>query len=363
MLHDLYDRAKEVVQAFRQFGTEIAESFEKRVMPALQHLWQVIELNVMPAIHHLVDVWSKEWVKNLEDTLNKLKQVADFGFKYLGEAINKYLIPAINDATTFYYQHQAAIDTVIKYLMEFGKWIAIIYGSAYLGALIGVIIGVVMGISAFIEMVMGAINTIKMWIAWIEFLYDSAIKIGKAIGSFFAGLWDSVKGFFDKVLKGLEDLPKNAQQVFSNAGSLLLQAGKDVVQGLINGVESKIGDLVHSLNKVWDNVPSTIKGLLKFGSPSKLFKKYGQYTVQGFINGVNSMSNKLTDTMASTFKPKGPDAGGGGYMLSGWQDASRVNGTSGSGNSRNVTVTVNTNEIRPEYHAARLGQILAGRIA
>lgn len=360
MLFTLGSRAKEVLKAFRDFGQGLLDSFEKRVGPALQHFWQVMELNVIPAIHHLVDVWSQNWVKNLEDALNKLKAVADFGFKYLGEAIEKDLIPAINDATTFYYAHQAAIDTVIKYLMLFGKWIAIIIGSAVIGALILAIIAVVNGIAGFIEGVKFSIDSIKAFIDYIKLWSSVVVVVFKAAKTYFVDLWKTWTGRISDLISALGRLPSQAKAVFNDAKNMLKQAGSDIIQGLIDGLESKVGNMVSKLNGIWNKVPDSIKGILKMGSPSKLFKKFGEYTVQGYINGVVGMADKVDNTIAQTFGKKKPD---GGFVPSGWSDSSRVNGMAMASAGTNVTVNVKTNEIRPEYHSARLGQILAGRIA
>ncbi|MGI5493790.1 hypothetical protein, partial [Microtetraspora malaysiensis] len=116
-----------------------------------------------------------------------------------------------------------------------------------------------------------------------------------------------VKGLPDKILKGL-----------GNLGNLLVQAGRDAIQGLINGVKSKaaaVADVVGQLMR--GNVIGAAQAALETHSPSKVFQQIGKWTVQGFIRGIHDEQGSakqavdgLVTLVKDAFKatPKAPDA-------------------------------------------------------
>ena len=81
------------------------------------------------------------------------------------------------------------------------------------------------------------------------------------------------------------------QQVFDQVSDFdLLQAGIDLMQGLIDGIASMAG-------QVWDAVCGAVQGaidgalsLLGIASPSKVFRQIGEYTMEGFAEGIDDAS-------------------------------------------------------------------------
>ena len=81
------------------------------------------------------------------------------------------------------------------------------------------------------------------------------------------------------------------QQVFDEVSNFdLLQAGKDLMQGLIDGIGSMA-------SQVWNAVTGAVQGaidgalsLLGIASPSKVFRQIGEYTMEGFAEGIDDAS-------------------------------------------------------------------------
>lgn len=114
---------------------------------------------------------------------------------------------------------------------------------------------------------------------------------------------DTVTGWKDKLVSAL-----------SGAGSWLVSAGRDVVQGFINGIKSLAGTIGSAF---LDMVPGWIKGPFKkalgIASPSKLFAEYGRNIGEGLIAGVGSMEDAvqastqgLADSAANITLPAAP---------------------------------------------------------
>lgn len=74
---------------------------------------------------------------------------------------------------------------------------------------------------------------------------------------------------------------------------MMVNTGKQILQGLINGITSKIGSLMSTVSSIASRVKDSFKKALKIGSPSKVFYQYGSWTDEGYINGLDSMKKNI----------------------------------------------------------------------
>ena len=73
----------------------------------------------------------------------------------------------------------------------------------------------------------------------------------------------------------------------------LFDIGRNIIQGLINGVKNMASSLVNSVKGVVDGAIEGAKNLLGIHSPSRVFMEFGEYSGEGFINGIESMKNAV----------------------------------------------------------------------
>lgn len=62
--------------------------------------------------------------------------------------------------------------------------------------------------------------------------------------------------------------------------------GKQVIDGLINGLKSMLSSLKDTAKEVADSIKNKFKDIMGIHSPSKVFFEYGRFTDQGFANGI-----------------------------------------------------------------------------
>ena len=79
----------------------------------------------------------------------------------------------------------------------------------------------------------------------------------------------------------------------------LLQVGKDIIQGLINGIISMGTAVLDSITGVVNGAIDAAKKLLGIHSPSRVFRQIGVWTVQGFANGINETRPTAVKAMQS----------------------------------------------------------------
>lgn len=74
----------------------------------------------------------------------------------------------------------------------------------------------------------------------------------------------------------------------------LFNAGRNVIQGLIQGIESEASAIPSIMHQLASDVESYFTDPLKIFSPSRVFMEHGQNIVQGLVNGINGSSHLAT---------------------------------------------------------------------
>lgn len=101
--------------------------------------------------------------------------------------------------------------------------------------------------------------------AFVNWVGDSLAPLKPALGLF-------VKTLTDWIATESKDL----------AGRML-QFGKDTVQGFIDGIKAKAGDLKSAAEGIPHAVMNSVKGLLGISSPSRVMAGYADDTVEGYV--------------------------------------------------------------------------------
>ena len=83
--------------------------------------------------------------------------------------------------------------------------------------------------------------------------------------------------------------------VFSDAGSWLVDAGRNILEGLVKGISKGakiVTDILKSIVKKAINAVKSGFGIL---SPSRVFQEIGEYVVEGFNVGINTFDSRTFD--------------------------------------------------------------------
>lgn len=116
----------------------------------------------------------------------------------------------------------------------------------------------------------------------------------------------------EKVVNGWNE----AKKFLSNID--LKSIGKDIIDGLINGIRNKISDLASAVSEAGSTITNKLKSVLNIHSPSRVMYEIGQFVGQGLENGIagtqsqvakttESLAKKIKDTIQSGLETKTSD--------------------------------------------------------
>lgn len=255
--------------------------FNEEVKPALENIGRLIEF----VVTHAVEFFQEHWPQIREIVSNEVE-----GIKILIEL-------AVGIITR-------TLDIIIKLLQ--GDWAGAWNSTKELVALVWQGIGDL--IQNRVEFILNVLSLLKdIGVAMVGGLLEGAAsKLGELANWFFA-------------------LPGRIASEIPNPLDVLYNIGKQIIQGLINGITSMIGSLVSSVGGAISSIPAAAKKILGIFSPSRVMFGLGERVAEGFALGI-------TDGMKSMVIPEaGRMAASVPNTIAGSSSGVAASGVSGGG--------------------------------
>ena len=125
----------------------------------------------------------------------------------------------------------------------------------------------------------------KKWIKELPGkIAKKAEEIGETIGKFFT---ETIPQKWEEFKKWISELPEK-----------MLQAGKDLIQGLIDGIKSKNADIGNAIDGFCQDAINGFKNFFGIHSPSTLMKEeIGKNLIEGLKEGL--LNNPITSTIST----------------------------------------------------------------
>ena len=174
------------------------------------------------------------------------------------------------------------IDTIIGFITDNLPTI-IDAGIKVILALIDGLIKALPQIIAMLPQIISAIvNTL---IEHLPEIIDAGIKIVLAL----------IKGLIQAIPQIIAAMPEIIKSIKSPLeGVSLIDIGKNIIQGLIDGMENMIGRIREIAGEIADTIKNKIKNALDIHSPSRVMMELGAYTGEGFGNGIESTIGSIS---------------------------------------------------------------------
>lgn len=178
-------------------------------------------------------------------------------------------IPIVTQVTTIWGTMFKAVATVISVAV---RGIATVINVVF-GGIFNFITGIWGRITSFIST---AVTTVKNVVT----TGFNALKSGATKG--ITALVDFVKGVPGKIIGALGDF-----------GNLLLQVGKDIINGLLRGLQAAAGAIYDFFSNLIGGSIDQVMAQVQAHSPSKVFMRIGGFITEGLLIGLQSNTKQI----------------------------------------------------------------------
>lgn len=268
---------------------------------AIDTVWKSVLAPVFDAMKKvltdILSVYVKIWAFIAVVVIGTLIIIGTFIFNIM-QTIWGYIVTAWN---LIY----GVISTVIGFITNIivTAW-NFYYGiiSGVLSAIWNVITSVWNAVYGFIVTIVTAVWSfiVGVWNAVFGFISTVVDAIWQRISTGFqniynfiagivGGIWNVVTSAFNSVVSFVTGIGGKIVHAIGDFGSLLYDKGRDLIQGLLDGM----GSLLKTVAKFMvDKLPGALQGPFKkalgISSPSKVFAEYGANITQGLANGIQA---------------------------------------------------------------------------
>lgn len=293
----VFDGIKSAVQGFVSIFQGIVSIFQGNISQGFSQIWEGIKgifTGALKAIWGLVKIWLNSTILGVfRGGIGKLLSFWKGGWNSLKgaavavwNAIKSALTAGLNSLRSSW----GAIWNGIKNVFS-GVWNAMkALVSTVWNAIRGNVSGAISGVRGIIS---GAMQAIRgLWsVAWA------------GIKAVLTTAWNGIKSITQSSIQGVinfvKGIPGKAKAALAGAGSTLIEAGRAIIQGLLDGIESMIGKVTGKLKALTDKIPDW-KG--PRDKDAKLLYEAGRLIMDGLVKGLESKFDDVKKALGGLTK-------------------------------------------------------------
>lgn len=313
------EAVKAVISTLIEFFTGVVENI-KVVWSGITEFFSTLWTNIVTTIQ---TVWS--------NIVTFFATIAE-GVKAVWNGVTEFFTMIFTNAVTavqtvwggivaFFATIWAGIQSVFSAVVEF-------FSSIFSGA-VTAIQTVWSGITAFFSGVWTGIQSIFSAVTgFFSSVFGGAVtaiqSVWSGITGFFSGIWSGIKSIFSAVSSVLGGFFRSAASAvqsawsgvtsffsgiwgqikgaFSDAISTFARIGRNIVDGIKNGISNAWDSLVSWVRGKFEGIVDSVLDFLGIHSPSRVFAEIGEQVMEGFAVGVNkdtSADKAITKQMKS----------------------------------------------------------------
>ena len=294
--------------------------------------WDEIKAAALSCWDAIKAAWGSivEWFKGIWESVKGVWQSVVDWFKGLWQGVTEWFKGIWQSVTGFFSGiwntvksiFLSAWETIRPLVQAIADFISAVF------ELIGTVVSIVMNNikntivniwNAVVEFITPIINAIKDFIvtAWnavkdrvsnaVTTLKDKVVSIWNAINDFIRPIIDGIKNFIssawsaikantvDRLVETYDSIKNKFNEILDFIGNLkdqFVQKGKDIIQGLIDGITSKIQGVTSAIRNITSIIRGETDDNMGISSPSKVMMEKGRYITEGLAIG---MTNRLRD--------------------------------------------------------------------
>lgn len=288
-----------MIPAFQYFADKILPKMVKlwqdHLLPAIENIWSAIKDNLWPAIK---DLW-----QSLSNLWTLISPVVIPVLKFLGATLAVLVYSAIlfviNAITFMINVYTWLADTttwVIQKIVDGWNWLKSIFESVmnFINAdaetkayMIGYFFGNV------VQWIIDRFNDAKEWVIT---KFNEIVGFAQGLPGRFAEIFQQIKDFISGKINDSTDDVKNKFDSLKNIN--LYEIGKQIIQGLIDGIKGQAQALKNQVSGMADSIKNGFKDALQIKSPSRWMRdNIGNNISLGISDGIDKEAPKALSSV------------------------------------------------------------------
>ena len=235
-----------------------------------------------------------------------------------------------------------ALNTISGFLSSFANNVTAIFGTTWQN--------VVATWSTNFQTLGLIIST--AWQNLVTTIFNAANQLVAFLKSTFTSLITYTITAFLQLINAIVTSANEALATVQGFAAAFVDAGRNLMQGLINGAESLAGAFIDKLTNIARNAVDAVANVFQTGSPSRVTYQLSQYAMQGLMLGPEKMGGAVVGSFGQVASqivdalqmPAAKPAG---------LDFAPVDAAAGGGGNMNITIIVDGG-LTPDQYIAQL---------
>jgi phage-related minor tail protein len=320
-------------------------------------IWGAISEWFSTSLESIKQFFSNTWtgIKDFTSTTwENIKQTAISIWNSIKEGVIAIITPFINGITNIFNGMKDGLQKIFEGLKQYFSGVWELIKNIFLGTvllIVDLVTGDFEGLKNDAKAIFENMKN-SLWNIWegIKKVFSGAVEAAKgyvsaaweniksttstvfiAINSVISSVWNGIKSFFSTTVENIKTTISNGFVNMKNAvfekmtaakqtitdiwneaqefleGIDLVQIGKDIIQGLIDGISSMASTLWEKVKSIADLIKNTISDALEINSPSRVMRdQIGKWIPLGLAEGIEQNINAVvsaTNRMAQATIP------------------------------------------------------------
>ena len=229
--------------------------------------------------------------------ISSIKEIVSSGLEYIREFWDKWGDQILGVVEPIWNQIENIINTIVSLIsntIQFylsviqGDWEGALKALANIGKTIWEFI------AKSIENIVDGITR------FLDLAFNMMVDLGR---STFGSMRDAIAERMEAVRESIISAMQNAIDWIKSLPSQAVEWGRDIIQGLINGIKRMAGRVTDAITGAVGGAVDTAKSWLGISSPSKVFKEIGENVASSFALGVESLAGQANLAVEQVVTP------------------------------------------------------------
>lgn len=334
-------------------------------------MWELIKNVILGPVLLLIDLLTGDF-EGMASHLSQIWENIKTAASTVWDGIKLYFSGVVSVITGYISQQFNNLSTVLTVIWNTVKSTAVSVWNSLKAMLVSIVSSLVSSIKSLWT---GFKNFLSiLWISVKSNTSNTWNSIKSGTVSIIKGLVDSAKTVFNSLKTSVQNTVNSVKSIFNSLRNInLYEIGRNIIQGLISGINNMVGAVGRAISNVASNITGRIKGALGIHSPSRVFRdEIGIQLMKGLsigiskgeespLNALKAVASQAIEVAAQSFIPDFATVGynyntaptGVGSMLNSGNSMSTKD-TVGTG----LTINIQSMVVRKEEDIRKIGKYI-----